>query len=117
MKRSPLKRKPPPGIPQETRLAVWDRSLRCCEWCGAGWGEVALQLAHIKHRQMGGRHGKWFWIIHAPRNVALLCVHCHDTLDLRNFDKELSTTIRDGLKKKLDWDSWDEEYHEALLSR
>ncbi|TET44404.1 MAG: hypothetical protein E3J66_00890 [Dehalococcoidia bacterium] len=107
MKRSAIHRKPAPPIPQESRLAVWDRAEGKCEWCGCStW----LQFAHIKHRGLGGRHGKMLEAIHDKRNIALLCLYNHDVLDRRVWAPELRERMLVFLKDKLGWHSWAEEY-------
>jgi len=107
MKRSPIKRKPPPSILQESRLAVWDRAEGKCEWCGrTAW----LQLAHITHRKLGGRHGVMATAIHDSRNMVLLCRYHHDIFDNRMSAPELREKMCSALKTRVGWHSWAEEY-------
>ena len=110
MKRTAIKRKPPPSIPQETRLAVWDRAGAKCEWCGQAYWQARLQLAHLEHRKLGGRHGIMAKAIHDPKNIALLCSGCHDILDRRAWSPEDRERMMIFLKDRLDWSSWAEEY-------
>ena len=110
MKRSPVKRKLPPSIPQETRLAVWDRAGAKCEWCSTTYRGDRLQLAHLEHRKLGGRHGIMAKAIHDSRNVALLCLKCHNILDRRAWNPEVREKMMTFLKDKLDWAGWQKEY-------
>ena len=110
MKSGPVRRKPPPNIPQETRLAVWDRAGAKCEWCGATqWGN-RLQLAHLEHRKLGGRHGVMKQAIHDKRNIVLLCQACHDILDNRVRRPEVREKMWRELRIWTDWSSWAQEY-------
>jgi hypothetical protein len=84
--------------------AVLDRSGSMCEFCGA----PGVQMSHLLHRKIGGRHGVLKAAINDPRNVAFLCLLCHNKLDGRqngNRDSMMAT-----LKAKIDWTSWAQEY-------
>lgn len=48
--------------------------------------------------------------IHDSRNVALLCLKCHNILDRRAWNPEVREKMMTFLKDKLDWAGWQKEY-------
>ena len=83
MKRSYIKRKPRPEIPLEVREAVWYRDKGKCVDCG-GFGDWRkwLDMAHYKHRGMGGSR-----LRDTVENLRLLCPYCHDVVDGRDRER------------------------------
>lgn len=92
-------------IPQSTKDAVNRRADYRCEFSG---GIHNLEYAHITHRRMGGRHGKWAKIINDPRNIALLAHNWHEIM--HGVDCELKTKLIMFLKLKTGWYDWAKEY-------
>ena len=93
------------NIPQSTKDAVRRRAEDRCEFSG---GIYNLEYAHIAHRRMGGRHGKWKKIYDDPRNIALLAHNWHEVM--HGVDCELKTKLIMFLKLKTDWYGWVREY-------
>lgn len=83
--------------------AVLDRSGSLCEACGA----PGVQMAHLLHRRMGGRHGIMRSKINDPRNIAFLCLDCHNTLDGRSRGNK--EKLMETLKNKIGWHQWEAE--------
>jgi len=82
---------------------ILERSSSLCEYCGA----PAVQFAHLLHRKMGGRHGKMKAAIDDPRNVAHLCLKCHDSIDGRQYN-QLTFQV-EVLRLKIGWYEWAKE--------
>ena len=93
-------------IPLSTKKTVRRRSCDLCEFCGTSHN---LQMAHIMHRKMGGRHGIWKKIINDPRNIAHLCLNCHDVFDGRAHDPIKRIAMRPVLQMKTGWFEWARE--------
>lgn len=103
-------------IPDATKQVVLKRSGGNCELPGCGREDFrGKEFAHLEHRGMGGRKGKMIAIIHDPRNVVLVCAVIHDTIDGRvKCDPQFRQYTVEILKKLSDWDSWHEEFKDAL---
>jgi len=85
MKRTYIKRKTTKKkrqTPQEIYDEVYERSGGRCEWESGGLRCQARgeQMAHMKHRQMGGTTSEE---IHSADNIKFLCRYHHDRWDGR----------------------------------
>jgi hypothetical protein len=92
-------------IPKATKDAVNRRADCKCEFSG---GIHNLDYAHITHRRLGGRHGKWAKIINDPRNVCLLARPWHDIMHGHETTQQKQLVLY--LKLKTDWYSWAKEF-------
>jgi 5-methylcytosine-specific restriction endonuclease McrA len=66
----PRKNEPGEAIPQETKLALWERCRGRCEYCG----KRAVDAHHIKYRSHGGNN--------LLKNLIALCRRCHENIDI-----------------------------------
>ena len=101
-------------IPLSTKRAVRSRSGDLCEFCRSPHN---LQMAHILHRKMGGRHGRWKKIINDPRNIAHLCRDCHDVLDRRRHDPIKRVTMLPIIQMTTSWFEWARENNLCNVTR
>jgi hypothetical protein len=108
LKRTPMKRRITPTISRETAKIIEERSNGSCEFRDCPNGPI--ESAHIKHRQMGGRHGDAQKIYDDQRNVARLCQLHHSICDNRIYKPEYRAEIRSFIKNKIGWYDWVREY-------
>lgn len=102
MKRTRLKFKPKRNpIPPEEIAKVKERSGGACEvgFCF----RRATQIAHIKHRGMGGAQGQAAKVINSHKNMFDSCQYHHDLIDRRikeSFPGEREQVLK-SIKSKL----------------
>lgn len=91
-------------IPERTKKLIALRADFKCESCGT---TLNLQYAHLSHRRIGGRKGKFISIYNDPRNIALLCAREHETM--HGIESAERTNLIEHLRLKVGWHNWAQE--------